>query len=364
MKAAYKFFLRIFVFLVVVYLFGRYFTDVAVYVAISMVITTILLPLTEKLVHVSFLGVQLSRTFVAFFSFFVLLAVFSGFVSLFIPLISEQLDTISGINGTEFKDGLEQIVVEVEEHLLKFNIIKKQGDLWRELESSKEIVFKQIRFKNVFSLLFSLTGSIFIGVMAITFMTFFFLREKGKLRQTFLNLVPNQYFEFSVTAYHKIQSLLISYLSGLLLQMVIVFTVTSLGLYLMGVKYAVTIGFFTAIANLIPYFGPFLGALFGVAVGLSTSTVLGTELSQSMFFIVKILAVFGVVQLTDNMFIQPIIFSKSVKAHPLEIFVIIFAGANLGGVAGMICAIPVYTIFKVAFIELGFGYSQYHIFKN
>ena len=70
MKAAYKFFLRIFVFLVVVYLFGRYFTDVAVYVAISMVITTILLPLTEKLVHVSFLGVQLSRTFVAFFPFF------------------------------------------------------------------------------------------------------------------------------------------------------------------------------------------------------------------------------------------------------------------------------------------------------
>ena len=60
----------------------------------------------------------------------------------------------------------------------------------------------------------------------------------------------------------------------------------------------------------------------------------------------------------------PIIFSKSVKAHPLEIFVVIFAGANLAGVIGMILAIPVYTILKVALIELKFGYSQYHIFKN
>jgi predicted PurR-regulated permease PerM len=62
--------------------------------------------------------------------------------------------------------------------------------------------------------------------------------------------------------------------------------------------------------------------------------------------------------------VQPIIFSKSVKAHPLEIFVIIFAGANIGGIAGMVCAIPFYTIIKVAIVELGFGYSQYHIFKN
>jgi predicted PurR-regulated permease PerM len=195
-------------------------------------------------------------------------------------------------------------------------------------------------------------------------MTFFFLREKGKLRRSFLELVPNQYFEFFVTGYHKIQSLLVGYLTGLLIQMLVIFTVTSLGLYIIGVKYAITIGFFTAIANLIPYFGPVLGAIFGITVGLSTTIIVGTDTSIYMFFIVKILAVFGLVQGTDNMLIQPIIFSKSVKAHPLEIFVIIFAGANLGGVTGMICAIPVYTILKVAIVELGFGYSQYHIFKN
>ena len=104
--------------------------------------------------------------------------------------------------------------------------------------------------------------------------------------------------------------------------------------------------------------------MFGITVGLSTTPIIATQVSAYMFFVIKILAVFGTVQITDNMLIQPIIFSKSVKAHPLEIFVIIFAGAKLGGVTGMICAIPVYTIIKVAIVELGFGYSQYHIFKN
>jgi predicted PurR-regulated permease PerM len=364
MKASYKFFLRIFLVLCAFYLFGKYFTDIAIYVVISMVFTTLLLPLTERLVHVSILGIQLSRTLAAFVSFLVLLCGFSVFISLFIPLIEEQITTITSIDGSAFDLEVKQIIYKVETSLLKYHIIEHQGDVWSEIELIKHSFLQQIKINNLFSMFFSITGSLFVGVMAVTFMTFFFLREKGKLRQTFLQLVPNQYFEFSITAYHKIQTLLVSYLTGLLIQMFIIFTVTSLGLSIVGVKYAITIGFFTAIANLIPYFGPFLGAIFGIAVGLSTSSTLGTEVSDYMFFILKIIMVFGTVQLTDNVLIQPIIFSKSVKAHPLEIFVIIFAGANLGGVLGMIYAIPVYTIIKVAIVELGFGYSQYHIFKN
>jgi len=364
MRASHKFFIQLALLLFVIYLFGSYFTDIAVFVAVSMVFTTILLPLTERLVHVSVLGIQLSRSVAASFSFFILICTFSVFVSLFIPLVSEQFDTIGAISGSEFQGRLQGMIVEIEDQLLEYNIINKKGDLWDEIESIKALFFRELHFKNVFSVLFSFTGSLFVGVMAVTFMTFIFLREKGKLRQSFLQLVPNQYFEFSITAYHKIQSLLVNYLTGLLIQMVVVFTVTSLGLYLIGVKYAITIGFFTAIANLIPYFGPFLGAVFGILVGFSTSTIVGTEISSYMVFVLKILTVFSTVQLIDNMLIQPIIFSKSVKAHPLEIFVIIFAGANLGGVVGMICAIPVYTILKVAIVELGFGYSQYHIFKN
>ncbi|MCK5372671.1 MAG: AI-2E family transporter, partial [Cyclobacteriaceae bacterium] len=77
----------------------------------------------------------------------------------------------------------------------------------------------------------------------------------------------------------------------------------------------------------------------------------------------EIASVFAIVQLTDNVILQPLIFSKSVKAHPLEIFIIIFAGATLAGVVGMIAAIPVYTIIRVFVMEIYSGYKSYHIFK-
>jgi predicted PurR-regulated permease PerM len=118
---------------------------------------------------------------------------------------------------------------------------------------------------------------------------------------------------------------------------------------------------FAAIANLIPYAGPILGTIFGIVVGVSTGDF-STD-SDYSFLLFKILSVFAVVQVTDNVLLQPLIFSKSVKAHPLEIFVIIFAGAKIAGILGMIFAIPVYTIFRVSILEFYSGYKAYKIFK-
>jgi predicted PurR-regulated permease PerM len=161
---------------------------------------------------------------------------------------------------------------------------------------------------------------------------------------------------------YKIENLLSNYLIGILFQMGSIFCIAALGLTIVGVKYALTIAIFAAVANLIPYAGPLLGAIFGIAVGVSTS-----EFSfggNALFFLIlKIVLVFVIVQLVDNLLLQPLIFSKSVKAHPLEIFLVIFAGATIAGILGMIAAIPVYTVFRVIFGELYNGYKQYYVFK-
>jgi predicted PurR-regulated permease PerM len=136
---------------------------------------------------------------------------------------------------------------------------------------------------------------------------------------------------------------------------------SALGLSIAGVEYALTIALFAAITNMIPYAGPLLGTVFGIVVGISTGDF-STD-SDYSFFLVKIITVFTAVQITDNLLIQPVIFSKSVKAHPLEIFVIIFAGAKIAGILGMIFAIPVYTIFRVSVLEFYSGYKSYKIFK-
>jgi predicted PurR-regulated permease PerM len=140
-----------------------------------------------------------------------------------------------------------------------------------------------------------------------------------------------------------------------------IFSLAAIGLTLLNIEYALTIAMFAAVANLIPYAGPMLGAIFGLLVGLSTGDFQGSN--EVFFFIFRILTVFSFVQLTDNILLQPLIFSKSVKAHPLEIFVVIFAGAKIAGILGMIFAIPVYTIFRVSIMEFFKGYREYRIFK-
>ena len=207
----------------------------------------------------------------------------------------------------------------------------------------------------------SVTSSIFIGLIGIGFITFFLLLENGLLRRNLLNLIPNAYFELSVATFTKVEKLLSNYLFGLLVQVLAIFLLAASGLTLAGVKYALTIALFAAIANLIPYAGPILGTVFGIVVGISSGDF--STVSDYNVLLVKVISVFAAVQITDNLLLQPLIFSKSVKAHPLEIFVIIFAGAKIAGILGMVFAIPVYTIFRVSILEFYKGYKSYKIFK-
>ena len=92
--------------------------------------------------------------------------------------------------------------------------------------------------------------------------------------------------------------------------------------------------------------GPIIGASFGVFIVISSN--LGLPFYDEMLpLLLTVVGVFASMQLLDNFLLQPFIFSNSIKAHPLEIFIIILVGAKLGGILGMVLAIPVYTVLRV-----------------
>ncbi len=217
-----------------------------------------------------------------------------------------------------------------------------------------------LKIGSILNDLLTFTSSFFITLLAVLFITFFFLYEKGSIRKYLLSLIPNRYFEVTIVAVTKVEKLLSSYLLGIFLQMISIFSIASFGLILMEVEYAVTIAAFAAVVNLIPFLGPLLGALFGILVSLST---IGVQ-EDSFILIAKVAIVFGIVQIADNLFLQPLIFSRSVKAHPLEIFLTVFVGATIAGAIGMIFAIPAYTILKVSSAELMRGYREYRVFRE
>jgi predicted PurR-regulated permease PerM len=308
------------------------------------------------------LGQNIPRWIAIMLSFFVI-ALFIFFIGLlFIPLISAQIQIIATYDMDYLYEQIQNPVGKIEDFLIQYNVVKSEpGFLITQVRESLIASFSKINFQGIINTVVNTTSSLFIALMAVSFITFFLLLENGLLRRNIMNLIPNAYFELAVSTFNKVERLLSNYLVGLLIQLTCIFSLASLGLTLVGIEYALTIAMFAAVANLIPYAGPILGATFGVIVGLSTGEF--DTSNDIILMIIKILGVFSVVQVTDNVVLQPLIFSKSVKAHPLEIFVVIFAGAKIAGILGMIFAIPVYTIFRVSFLEFFKGYREYRIFK-
>lgn len=341
-----------------------YFSNIFVYLTISIVLATVLRPLTNQITRFQLFGGKIPRFVAILSSYLVVVAVLTLFVLLFVPLISEQIEVLSALEFNVVYDSLVAPLRWLEQVMISNHLTEQESGFL--VNSTREGLLgfiKEINVTDVFNQVLSLTGSFFVGVLAVTFITFFLLYENGIIRRQLIALIPNQYFEVFISALYKIERLLSNFLIGILFQMFSIFSLASIGLSIVGVNYAVTIAVFAAIANLIPYLGPLLGGIFGILVAISTSGDFSFS-NDNILLIVKVFSVFGIVQAIDNIVLQPLIFSKSVKAHPLEIFVIIFVGATVAGIPGMIVAIPVYTVVRVSSTEIYAGFNQYKVFKS
>ncbi len=213
----------------------------------------------------------------------------------------------------------------------------------------RENIYKTIdpsRIPRLFSNIIGFFGNIMIALMSIMFIAFFFLREQGLFNNIISSAIPNNLVNQTSHAIDESSKLLIRYFTGVLIQIIVITIFVSVLLSVLGIKNALLIGFFAALMNVIPYIGPILGAAFGVIITLSSNLSIPFY-NEMLPMLLKVVAAVGIMQLLDNFILQPNIFSKSVKAHPLEIFIVVLVGAKVGGVAGMVLAIPIYTVLRV-----------------
>ena len=182
------------------------------------------------------------------------------------------------------------------------------------------------------------------------FISFFFLKDSRLFESGVLTFIPDNKESRWKTSSTKIKDLLSRYFVGLIFQILILFIIYTIGLLIIGVENAIVIAFLCALLNLIPYVGPLIGAF--LMLTLTMTSNLGESFSDIILpktFWVFVVFIIG--QLIDNFGSQPIIFSKSVKSHPLEIFLVILIAGILFGVVGLIIAIPAYTAIKVILKE-------------
>ena len=340
-----------------------FFSNLVVYFALSLVFTTLLKSLVHTIRQIRIFNRRIPRAVAILFSFLLAATVFWIIFWLFFPLIVEQIKIVSSLDFQSFLMYIAKPIGSIEHFLIDLQVTNsKPGFLSDLIRDGLLTFFSNIEVSSVLNYFVEFTGGTFLLLLSVTFITFILLYEEQALYRSFIALVPNRYFEMVITWTFKIEKRFVSYLTGLSIQIGIIFTLITVGLLIVGVEYAATVALFAAIANLVPYLGPLLGAVFGIIVGVSAA---GAELfSYDMLILVThIGVVFLAVQLVDNLLVQPIVFSRSVKAHPIEIFLIIFVGATIAGILGMVAAIPAYTILKVSVVEGYKGFSGYRIFR-
>jgi predicted PurR-regulated permease PerM len=321
------------------------FSEIISYVIIAWVISLMGSPMMGFLKKVKIGKFVLPNSVAAGLTLGSFLVLIISILALFIPVFFTQAMNLSEVDYKSIAVALDEPFQNILQWLKSFGIPVELINLEKLVSSLTKGWFEPTLVTDILSKFFSTASSFFVATASILFISFFFIQEQGMFLRFILTFIPDKYVEQTQNAIKESIRLLSRYFNGLLIQMLLIIIYMMIMLTIFGIKNALIIAFFAALMNLIPYLGPIFGAAFAVLITLSSNLDLAfyTEVWPQL---VTVVLIFVSMQMLDNYILQPFVFSKSVLAHPLEIFVLILIGANLAGIAGMVLAIPIYTIFR------------------
>jgi predicted PurR-regulated permease PerM len=324
------------------------FSTIVAYILVALVFSYIFEPVVNKMQVAGF-----SRTVAVILvvASFILLLVWAS--TSIAPTIGSQVVNFA----TQFNlDTVTMIAEKIETEVVAVVPFITEGQIKESITRFTDTLLNVGDFQKTVTNALGLFANIFTALLIIPFATFFFLKDGSALRRQILELVPNKYFETTLTIINKIESRLIFYFKGVMIQCTIVAIMSWLLLSFAGLNNALSVGVAVGLANTIPYFGPIIGYILSIIVAIFETG----DFSLVPYCIAAIL----VVQVVDNMILQPLIFSKSADLHPIYILFFILIGAELAGWIGMLLAIPVATIFRITITEINWSLNNYHVFKS
>ncbi|CAD0009259.1 AI-2E family transporter [Flavobacterium chungangense] len=315
---------------------------VIVYLCISLILCLIANPMVQFLKNKLKFGNSLAATTAILF--FILMMV--GFIFLFVPLIISQANNLALLDSNQ----LQLQFIETERSIeTYFNI--KHVDIDQMLKESKiTSMFNFSYFTRFINSILGFVADMGMGLVSVFFITFFFVKDQDDFKAKARKILPDNNEDKIINSITKINHFLTRYFIGLLLQLTVVFILYLIVLIIFGNKNAFVIAFLCAILNIIPYIGPIIGTI--LAGILTMISLIGADFqSEILPTTIYVIIGFLIVQAIDNNISQPIISSKSVNSHPLEIFLITIISGITFGIVGMIIAIPVFTMVKVILKE-------------
>ncbi len=336
-----------------------YFRSIVVYILISGVFSIMGRPLVDLFCRIHIKKWLFPRALSALITLLIIWGLIILFFSIFIPLVTTQLNYFSTIDS-------EKIVMLIEGPIKKvetlFRIFNK--DISNELSIQDYIITKVSgvlninMIQNFLGSIMGTLGNLVIGIFSITFITFFFLKDQHLFFESILMWVPDKYVDNVTRALYSIKRLLTRYFIGIIIQSTCIMILITIGMTIAGIDFqqALVMGLILGILNVIPYVGPWLGLFIAIIMGVAS------HITQDFGMVVIPLVTYMIIveivtHLIDNIVFQPVIFSNSVRAHPLEIFVVVLAAGYAAGIPGMILGIPAYTVMRVFAREFFYNFK-------
>lgn len=331
---------------VVGYLLLRYSTLVG-YAIIAMIFSYVLDPLVNRMQSAG-----MNRTFSITLTLSSLVLILVWISTNVIPIVANQMVELA--SQLSFQN-IQSITQKIDTQLTQKFTFLPEGILSSNLATVLQELFDVGEIPSALSNIIGIFTNIFSAALIIPFATFFFLKDGTKIRRDILKLVPNKYFETTLSLIDKIESRLGLYFRSVMLQSLIIALASWIGLSMVGLNNALSVGIAVGIANTIPYFGPIIGYILSIVVSI-------IEVGNFSLVLPCVLAILGV-QILDNVVLQPIIFSRSADMHPVAILFIIMIGAETAGILGMLVAIPIATIIKITFNQISWSFNNYYVFR-
>lgn len=326
-----------------------YFKNVLVYIIVAFVVSLIGQPVMRLLRKVRIRGKSAPDGLLAILTIVLILGTLILVVTQVIPVVTGIVRDAAVLNSVTADgnplDRVNDWIVGLFPGLgPDFNIITILMDKLREVTNVSNVT-------SVISSVTSFVTSLVVGLFSVVFISFFFVRDETLFRKIVSALVPDRMEGNLAKSLGDIEGLLSRYFVGLLVEMTGVALLDFLGLWIiarLGFSNALGIAFIAGILNVIPYVGPLVGEVVGVVLAVILKYGTGVGLGVNIWiFALIVLAIMLTTQLVDNFVYQPLIYSTSIKASPLEIFIVILLAGHIGGVVGMLVAIPAYTVVRV-----------------
>ena len=331
-----------------------YFSNVLIYILLAVVVSLIAQPIMSLLRKIRIKGYKAPDWILAILTIVLLIAIFFSVITLIVPIVT---GIIKGISLESIETAAKHIsgpLADLNTNLS--NAFPKLGSNFRiEIVAIQELkkFFDPSIFSSMLGSAASIISSLGIGIFSVVFISFFFIKDDGQFTAIVRALVPDKHEDEATKAISDISYLLSRYFIGVMIEILGVTLINFLGLLLiarLGFNAAIGIAFMTGILNVMPYVGPLLGGIMGTALGLvikySSTVPIGLDVSFIAFTLILV-AIFSFTQLIDNILYQPVIYSTSIKAKPLEIFIVLLIAGTMAGPLGMIVAIPSYTAIRV-----------------